>query len=421
MIFKVSRSKLSRSIIVQTQRMLTTNEVIQRELKYSAHNYQPIPVALCRGQGVFVWDVEGKRYYDFLSGYAANNFGHCHPKILATLRRQSQVLHHTSRAFFSDAFGEYAEFVTKLFGYTKVLPMNTGAEANETAIKLSRKWGYYVKKIPKNKAIILFAKGNFCGRTMAAVSASDDPSSFEGYGPYLPGFKLVPYDDLCALEEAVRNPCVCAFIVEPIQGEAGVVVPSDGYLKGVRKLCTKHKVLWVADEIQTGLGRTGRTLAVDHEDVQPDILVLGKALGGGVYPVSACLANDDVMLVIEPGTHGSTFGGNPLACRIALTSLEVLNQENLVENSCRMGKKLREGLQKMKSSKIKQIRGKGLFNAIVLDAKIINGWDLCLKLKNNGLLAKQTRVDVVRFTPPLIITEDQICESLEIIRKTLRD
>ncbi|KAF5295991.1 hypothetical protein FQA39_LY12763 [Lamprigera yunnana] len=411
-----------KTVANQVRRLLSTNEVIDREAKYSAHNYHPIPAALSKGQGVFVWDVDGKRYFDFLSGYSANNFGHCHPKIVSVLCKQAGVLHHTSRAFYSDIFGEYAKLVTNIFGYDKVLPMNTGVEADDSACKLSRKWGYYKKKIPKNKAEIIFANDNFWGRSLAAVSASTDPTSYEGYGPFMPGFNLVPYDNLQELEKAFQNPNVCAFMVEPIQGEAGVVIPSTGYLKGIRELCTKYNVLWIADEIQTGLGRTGKTLAVDYENVKPDILVLGKALGGGVYPVSACLADDDIMLVMEPGTHGSTFGGNPLGSKVAITALEVLQEENLVENSFKMGKLFRSGLESIKSKNlITAVRGKGLLNAIVIDRNHAKAWDVCMKLKDNGLLAKQTHEDVIRFSPPLVITKEQVQESIDIIAKTLNN
>lgn len=411
---------VTQRVSINQIRSLTTKEVLEREAKYSAHNYHPLPAALTKGEGVFVWDVEGKRYYDFLSGYSANNFGHCHPKIVEALRKQAGILHHTSRAFYSDAFGEYAKLVTKLFGYDKVLPMNTGVEADETACKLSRKWGYYKKNIPKNKAKMIFASGNFWGRSLSAISASTDPESYEGYGPYMPGFEIVPYDDLKSLETAFKDPNVCAFMVEPIQGEAGVVVPSDGYLKGVRELCTKYNVIWISDEIQTGLGRTGKRLASDYENVKPDILVLGKALGGGVYPVSACLANDDIMLVMEPGTHGSTFGGNPLGSKVAITALEVLETENVIENSFKMGEYFRKGVEKLSSHLITKVRGRGLLNAIVI-SKEVKAEDVCLRLLNNGLLAKYTHGDIIRFSPPLIITQDQVEDAVNTIGKTLRE
>ncbi|XP_056643953.1 ornithine aminotransferase, mitochondrial [Diorhabda sublineata] len=403
-----------------SKRAISSKEVIQKEEKYAAHNYHPLPVALSKGQGVFVWDVEGKRYFDYLSGYSANNFGHCHPKIVKALQDQSAILHHTSRAFFSDQLGEYAEVVTKLFGYDKVLPMNTGVEADDTSCKLARKWGYRKKNIPKDQAKIIFAEENFWGRSLAAVSASTDPTSYEGYGPFMPGFKIIPYDDLHALEEVLKDPNVCAYMVEPIQGEAGIRVPSPGYLKGVRELCTKYNVLWIADEIQTGLGRTGKRLAVDYEGVKPDILVLGKALGGGVYPVSACLADDDVMLVIEPGTHGSTFGGNPLGSRVGIASLGVLEEENIAENAFKMGEIFRKELQsKLNKDIVSEVRGKGLLNAVVINKNVADAWDVCLKMKENGLIAKHTHEDIIRFAPPLIINKDQLEESMNIIINTI--
>ncbi|XP_050507189.1 ornithine aminotransferase, mitochondrial [Diabrotica virgifera virgifera] len=410
----------AKSCINLSKKALSTEKVIHKEEKYAAHNYHPLPVALAKGQGVFVWDVEGKRYFDYLSGYSANNFGHCHPKIVKALQDQSAVLHHTSRAFFSDQLGEYAEVLTKLFGYDKVLPMNTGVEADDTACKLARKWGYRKKGIPKNQAKIIFGQDNFWGRSLAAVSASTDPTSYEDYGPFMPGFKIIPYDDLKALEEELKDPNVCAYMVEPIQGEAGIRVPSPGYLKGVRELCTKYNVLWIADEIQTGLGRTGKRLAVDYENVKPDILVLGKALGGGVYPVSACLANDDVMLVIEPGTHGSTFGGNPLGSRVAIVSLGVLEDENIAENAFNMGEIFRRELQsKLNKDIVTEVRGKGLLNAVVINRGVADAWDVCLKMKENGLIAKHTHEDIIRFAPPLVINKEQLEESINIIVNTI--
>ncbi|XP_072386885.1 ornithine aminotransferase, mitochondrial [Diabrotica undecimpunctata] len=410
----------AKSCINLSKKAFSTETVIHKEEKYAAHNYHPLPVALAKGQGVFVWDVEGKRYFDYLSGYSANNFGHCHPKIVKALQDQSAVLHHTSRAFFSDQLGEYAEVVTKLFGYDKVLPMNTGVEADDTACKLARKWGYKKKGIPKDQAKIIFAEDNFWGRSLAAVSASTDPTSYEGYGPFMPGFKIIPYDDLKALEEQLKDPNVCAYMVEPIQGEAGIRVPSPGYLKGVRDLCTKYNVLWIADEIQTGLGRTGKRLAVDYENVKPDILVLGKALGGGVYPVSACLANDDVMLVIEPGTHGSTFGGNPLGSRVAIVSLGVLEDEKIAENAFNMGEIFRQQLQsKLNKDIATEVRGKGLLNAVVINRGVADAWDVCLKMKQNGVIAKHTHEDIIRFAPPLVINKEQLEESINIIVNTI--
>ncbi|CAG9766681.1 unnamed protein product [Ceutorhynchus assimilis] len=401
-------------------RLISSKEVFEKEEKYAAHNYHPLPAALSRGKGVFVWDVEGKQYFDYLSGYSANNFGHCHPKIVEALESQSKILHHTSRAFFNDVLGEYAEKVTKLFGYDKVLPMNTGVEADDTACKIARKWGYRKKNIPNNQAKIIFCSENFWGRSLAAVSASTDPSSFEGYGPFMPGFSCVPYNDLKALEAAISDPLVCAFMVEPIQGEAGIKVPDEGYLKGVRDLCTKYNVLWIADEIQTGLGRTGKRIAVDYENVLPDILVLGKALGGGVYPVSAALANDDIMLVIEPGTHGSTFGGNPLGSKVGIAALDVLENENISENAYKMGDIFRKELESKLNKKIvTQIRGKGLLNAIVMNSNYVEAWDLCLKLRDNGLLAKPTHDNIIRFAPPLVINQKELEQSLDIIVSTV--
>ncbi|ERL85471.1 ornithine aminotransferase, mitochondrial [Dendroctonus ponderosae] len=413
-------SRLTRPVSREQLRLISSKEVIEKEDKYAAHNYHPIPAVLSKGKGVFVWDVEGKRYFDYLSGYSANNFGHCHPKILEALEKQSKILHHTSRAFFNDVLGEYSEKVTKLFGYDKLLPMNTGVEADDTACKLARKWGYKKKNIPKNQAKLIFCSENFWGRSLAAVSASTDPDSFEGYGPFMPGFSCVPYNDLKALETALCDPLVCGFMVEPIQGEAGIKVPDEGYLKGIRELCTKYNVLWIADEIQTGLGRTGKRLAVDYEDVKPDILVLGKALGGGVYPVSAALADDSVMLVIEPGTHGSTFGGNPLGCRVAIASLDVLEKEGISENAYKMGEIMRKELSSRINKKVVcEIRGKGLLNAIVMNRNYAEAWDVCLQLKEKGLLAKPTHDDIIRFAPPLIINEQELSESLEIIVNTI--
>lgn len=390
------------------------------EDKYGAHNYHPLPVVLERGEGVFLWDVDGKRYYDFLSGYSAVNQGHCHPRIIETLVEQARKLTLTSRAFHNNLLGQYEQFITAYFGYDKVLPMNTGVEGGETAIKLARRWAYTQKGIEENQARIVFAEGNFWGRTLAAISASTDPSSYKGFGPFMPGFDIVPYNDTNALEKALQNPNVAAFMVEPIQGEAGVVVPDEGYLRKVRELCTKYQVLLIADEIQTGLSRTGKMLACDHEQVRPDILILGKALSGGVLPVSAVLADDAVMLNIHPGEHGSTYGGNPLACAVAMTALTVLKEENMAENAELMGQLLRSELAKLNSPYITTIRGKGLLNAIVIRHQNPDAsWDLCLALKENGLLAKPTHGDKIRFAPPLTITREQVLESVEIIRKSL--
>jgi len=398
-----------------------TAAYLETESTYGAHNYHPLPVVLEKGEGVFLYDIEGKKYFDFLSGYSAVNQGHCHPKIIASLIEQSQKLTLTSRAFHNNLLGEYSKFITEYFGYDKVLPMNTGVEGGETAIKLARRWAYTKKGVGENQAKIIFAEGNFWGRTMAAISSSTDPSSYKGFGPFMPGFALVPYNDTVALEEALKDPNVAAFMVEPIQGEAGVVLPDDGYLKTVRALCTKYNVLFIADEIQTGLARTGKMLACDHEGVRPDILILGKALSGGVLPVSAILADDDVMMNIHPGEHGSTYGGNPLACAVAIAALTVLKEEKMMENATVMGELLRAELAKLKSPYITTIRGRGLLNAIVIKhANPEASWDLCLTLMENGLLAKPTHGDKIRFAPPLIITKDQILESVDIIHRSLQ-
>lgn len=386
------------------------------EAQYGAHNYHPLPVVLEKGEGVFLWDVEGKRYYDFLSGYSAVNQGHCHPRIIAALTQQAQKLTLTSRAFYNNMLGEYEQYITQYFGYDKVLPMNTGVEGGETAIKLARRWAYTQKGVAENKARIVFARNNFWGRTLAAISSSTDPSSYSKFGPFMPGFDLVNYNDLADLEKALQNPDVAAFMVEPIQGEAGVVVPDAGYLQGVRALCDQYNVLFIADEIQTGLARTGRMLACDHENVRPDILILGKALSGGTLPVSAVLADDVVMMNIKPGEHGSTYGGNPLACAVATTALQVLKDEHMVENAANMGVLLRDLLSKIDSPYIKTVRGKGLLNAIVIDHPNKDAaWDLCLSLKEEGLLAKPTHGDKIRFAPPLLINANQIHECVEII------
>ena len=402
------------------QTSANTAKYIALEDQFGAHNYHPVPVVLEKGEGVFLYDVDGKRYFDFLSGYSAVNQGHCHPAIIKALTAQAQKLTLTSRAFYNNLLGEYEKYITEYFGYDKVLPMNTGVEGGETAIKLARRWGYNVKGIPENQAKVIFAEGNFWGRTLAAISSSTDPSSFKGFGPYMPGFGLVPYNDLAALETILQDPTVAAFMVEPIQGEAGVVIPTDGYLKGVRDLCTKYNVLFIADEIQTGLARTGTLLACDHENVRPDILILGKALSGGTIPVAAVLANDIVMLQIKPGEHGSTYGGNPLACAVAMKALEVIKSEKMVENSFKMGEILRAELAKLNSPFIASIRGRGLLNAIVIKHENPEAaWDLCLHLKALGILAKPTHGDKIRFAPPLIITEAQIKEAVQLIGKGL--
>jgi ornithine--oxo-acid transaminase len=399
----------------------TAASFFKLEEKYGAHNYHPLPVVLERGQGVFLWDVDDKKYYDFLSGYSAVNQGHCHPAIVAALIEQAQKLTLTSRAFHNNLLGEYAKFITEYFGYDKVLPMNTGVEAAETAVKLARRWGYVNKGIPENTAVILFAENNFWGRTLAAISASSDPLSYKNFGPYMPGFELVAYNDLALLEKALQNPAVAAFMVEPIQGEAGVVVPDEGYLSKVKLLCEAYNVLLIADEIQTGLCRTGKMLACDHDNVRPDILVLGKALSGGVLPVSAVLADDEIMLNIKPGEHGSTYGGNPLACKVAMAALTVLKEERMAENAEAMGQLLRTRLAELQSPFIKLIRGKGLLNAIVIEHTNKDAaWELCMELMRNGLLAKPTHGDKIRFAPPLNITALEIEECVQIISKSLK-
>ena len=402
---------------------MTSQDYIQLENKYGAHNYHPLDVVIDRGEGVWVWDVEGKKYLDFLSAYSAVNQGHCHPKIINALTEQAKKLTLTSRAFYNSVLGEYEKFITEYFGYDKVLPMNTGVEGDETAIKLARKWAYTVKGIPDNQAKIIFAEGNFHGRTMAAISASTDPECRDGFGPYLPGFEIIPYNDISALEKALEDPNVAAFLVEPIQGEAGVFVPDDGYLKKSEKLCKAKNVLLICDEVQTGLARTGKMLASDHENVRPDILILGKALSGGVIPISAVLADDEVMLSIQPGQHGSTFGGNPLAGKVAIAALQVLKDENLSEKSAELGEYFRSKMQKLveELNIITLVRGKGLLNAIVIKPTKSGktAWDVCVELKNNGLLAKPTHKDIIRFAPPLVITKDEIDWAVETIRNVL--
>ena len=397
-----------------------SQQIIDLEDKYGAHNYHPLPVVLERGQGVFVWDVDGKRYYDFLSAYSAVNQGHCHPKITKTLIEQSQKLALTSRAFHNNVLGEYEKFVTSLFGFDKVLPMNTGAEAVETAMKLARKWGYEKKGVTENAAKIIVCEGNFHGRTISIVSASTDPDSRKNFGPYTPGFVTIPYDNISALGEALKDHTVVGFLVEPIQGEAGVYVPQDGYLKTCAEMCKAANVLFIADEVQTGIARTGKMLACDHEGVKPDMLILGKALSGGMYPVSAVFANDEVMMCIKPGQHGSTYGGNPLGCKIAISAMEVVLDEKLAENAQTLGEILRTELRKIKSDRITLVRGKGLLNAIIIKEKNgITAWEVCLKLAENGLLAKPTHGDIIRFAPPLVITKEQILECASIIEKTI--
>ncbi len=401
---------------------LTALQAIELEEKYGAHNYHPLPVVLSRGEGVYVWDVEGKRYFDFLSAYSAVNQGHCHPRIISALVEQASRLTLTSRAFHNNLLGEYEEYMHQLFGYDKLLPMNTGVEAVETGLKLCRRWAYDVKGIAPDAAKIIVCEGNFHGRTMAAISASGDPDSKANYGPYLPGFITIPYNDLNALDKALQDPQVAGFLIEPIQGEAGVVVPDAGYLAKAKAMCEKANVLFIADEIQTGIARTGKMLACDHENVRPDILLLGKALSGGIMPVSAVLADDEIMLTIKPGQHGSTYGGNPLACAVAMVSMEVVKDENLAENALRLGEILRSELRAIKSEMITVVRGKGLLNAIVIKpVNSKNAWDVCLKMAENGLLAKPTHGDIIRFAPPLVITENQMMECVEIIKKTMMD
>ena len=402
----------------------SSKEAIKLENEFGAHNYHPLPVVLKKGVGVYLWDVEGNKYYDFLSAYSAVNQGHCHPKINKALHDQAKVLTLTSRAFHNDILGSYEEYITKLFGYDKVLPMNTGVEGGETANKIARKWGYLKKGIKKDQARIVFASGNFWGRTLAAISTSDDPLSYEGFGPYMPGYDIIPYNNLEALEQKLKDPNVCAFMVEPIQGEAGVVVPDEGYLSGVRLLCNKYNVLFIADEVQTGIGRTGKMLATDYEASRPDILILGKALSGGVFPVSAVLADDDIMMCIGPGEHGSTFGGNPLACAVAHAALKVVIDEDLTQNAFDLGNLFRDKLNLYikDSSIVKLVRGKGLLNAIVINdsPESKTAWNICLKLRDNGLLAKPTHGNIIRFAPPLVISKVQLLDCIKIIIDTLK-
>lgn len=401
---------------------MNTQFYINRENTFGAHNYHPLPVVLERGEGVYVWDVEGKKYFDFLSAYSAVNQGHCHPEIVDALVQQSKKLALTSRAFYNNVLGEFEAYITKLFGYDKVLPMNSGAEADETAIKLCRKWAYEVKNIPENEAVIVVCDGNFHGRTITIISMSTDPDSYKGFGPYTPGFKVVKYNNISELNDALSQPNVAGFLVEPIQGEAGVYVPDDGYLKTAYELCKKNNVLFIADEVQTGLARTGKMLACDHEGVRPDILILGKALSGGTYPVSCVLADDEIMLTIKPGEHGSTYGGNPVAAKVAIAALEVIRKEKLAEQAEKLGAYFRDELKKIDSPMVELVRGKGLLNAIVIKPK--NGktaWDVCLELKENGLIAKPTHEHIIRFAPPLIITKEQIDEAISIIKQCIEN
>jgi ornithine--oxo-acid transaminase len=402
---------------------MTSQHFIDLEDKYGAHNYHPLPVVLDRGESVYVWDVEGKRYFDFLSAYSAVNQGHCHPKIVGALTEQAQKLTLTSRAFYNSTLGEYEKYVTEYFGYDKVLPMNTGAEGDETALKLCRKWAYKVKGIPENKAKIIACEGNFHGRTITIISMSTDPDARNDFGPYTPGFTIIPYNDLDALEkELASDPNIAGFLVEPIQGEAGVYVPDEGYLKKAYELCKKYNVLFIADEVQTGIARTGKLLACDHEGVRPDILILGKALSGGVYPVSAVLADDEIMLTIKPGEHGSTFGGNPIAAKVGIAALEVVRNEKLADNADRLGEIFRNEMKAVQSDMIELVRGKGLLNAVVVRPK--NGktaWDVCLTMKDNGLIAKPTHDHIIRFAPPLVINEEQLQEAIGIIKRSFKE
>lgn len=401
---------------------MTSQDFIALEDKYGAHNYHPLPVVLSKGEGVYLWDVEGKKYFDFLSAYSAVNQGHCHPKIVNAMVEQAKTLTLTSRAFYNDQLGPYEKFVTEYFGYDKVLPMNSGAEGDETALKIARRWGYDKKGVPENQAKIIVCEGNFHGRTITIISMSTDPDSYKGFGPYTPGFAVVPYNDIEALEKELEDPNVVAFLVEPIQGEAGVYVPDDGYLKKAYDACKAKNVLFIADEVQTGIARTGKLLACDHEGVRPDVLILGKALSGGVFPVSAVLADDDIMLVIKPGEHGSTFGGNPVACAIAQAALEVVKEENLAEKAEALGKIFREELQAFDNDMVELVRGKGLLNAIVIKPKNEKeAWDVCVKMAENGLLAKPTHGHIIRFAPPLVITEEQLREAIEIIKKSITE
>ena len=401
---------------------MTEQEYMDREAKYGAHNYHPLPVVLEKGEGIYVWDVNGKRYFDFLSAYSAVNQGHCHPKIVEAMTEQAKKLALTSRAFYNNVLGEWEEYITKYFGYDKVLPMNSGAEADETALKLCRRWGYDVKGIPADQAKIIVCDNNFHGRTITIVTLSNDPSSYAGFGPFTPGFVRIPYDDIPALEEALKDPNVAGFLLEPIQGEAGVYVPHEGYLKKAYDLCKAHNVLFMADEVQTGIARTGKMLACDHEGVRSDILILGKAISGGLMPVSCVLADDEIMLTIKPGEHGSTYGGNPIAAKVSMAALQVIKDEKLEENAERLGKIFRERMEAIKSDMVEIVRGKGLLNAVVITPK--NGktaWDVCLKLRDNGLLAKPTHEHIIRFAPPLVINEEQLIEAIGIIEKTLKE
>lgn len=399
---------------------ISSKEAMELEDKYGAHNYHPLPVVLSKGKGAKVWDAEGKEYFDFLSAYSAVNQGHCHPKIVEALVDQARTLTLTSRAFYNDVLGPYEKYITEYFGYDKVLPMNTGAEADETALKLARKWGYMKKGIPENEAKIVVCANNFHGRTITIISMSTDPDAYTGYGPYTPGFVTVPYNDLDALASELKDPNVCAFLVEPIQGEAGVYVPDDGYLKKSYELCKANNVLFIADEVQTGIARTGKLLACDHEDVRPDVLILGKALSGGVIPVSAVLADDDIMLCIKPGEHGSTFGGFPLAAKVAVAALEVVKEEKLAERAEYLGQIFRREMEAIDSPMITLVRGRGLLNAVIIKPKDgKEAWDVCMKMRDLGVLAKPTHGDIIRFAPPLVITEEELMAAIALIKEAI--
>jgi ornithine--oxo-acid transaminase len=422
---QLSNNLQSTSTMIQEATFLTSEDLMHLEDRCGAHNYHPLPVVLSRGEGVYVWDVEGKRYYDFLSAYSAVNQGHCHPRIIAALKKQAEQLTLTSRAFYNDRLGRYEKFITQYFGYDKVLPMNTGVEAVETAMKLCKKWGYKVKGIPQYSAKIVFVAGNFHGRTQAVISASVDASATKDYGPFIPGIQLIPYNDLGALEKALEDPNVAGFLVEPIQGEAGVFVPEENYLPGAYKLCKDANLLFIADEVQTGIARTGKLLACDYFGIKPDILILGKALSGGVLPVSAVLADDEIMMTIKPGEHGSTFGGNPLACTVAMEALKVVEDEKLAENAARLGELFRSRMSNLieRTDLVTLVRGKGLLNAIVINDSPDShtAWDICISLSKNGLLAKPTHGNIIRFAPPLVMTEEQLHECCDIIEKTILD
>jgi ornithine--oxo-acid transaminase len=411
---------MSHNTELEIKHSVATQNYITQDEKYGAHNYHPLPVVIEKAKGIYMYDVDGKKYFDFLSAYSAVNQGHCHPKIIAALIEQAQELTLTSRAFHNKNLSDYSKFITSYFGYDKVLPMNTGVEGGETAIKLARRWGYDVKGVAHNEAVVVFAEGNFWGRTISAISTSDDPSSYDRFGPFTPGFINVPYNNLESLEKAFQNKNVVAFMFEPIQGEAGVVVPDEGYITGIRNLCTEYNVLMIADEIQTGLARTGKMLACDHENIQPDILILGKALSGGTMPVSAVLCNDNIMMNIKPGEHGSTYGGNPLACKVATVALSVLQDEKMAENAQAMGQYFRDQIIALNSEFITLVRGKGLLNAIVIKhSNPEAAWDLCIEMMNNGLLAKPTHGDKIRFAPPLTINKNEIDEAIKIIAQSL--